>query len=86
MANDYWQQETQAVSFMSETSALISQLAEHIELTAEMETGVSPEVLHLSSVPLQSWFAVLITRSLYVTAYNTKNTNTLKTAVLKKEH
>lgn len=68
------------------TSALTSQLAELIELRAEVETGVSPEVLHLSSVPPQSWFPVLITRSLYVTAYSTKNTNTLKPAVLKKEH
>lgn len=54
MANDYWLQETQAVLFMSETSALISQVAEHIELTAEMERGAPPEVLHLFSVPPQS--------------------------------
>lgn len=43
-----------AVPFMSETSALINQVSEHIELRAEMESGVSPEVLHLSSAPLQS--------------------------------
>lgn len=54
MANDYWLQETQAVAFMSETSAPTSQLAELIELTAEVETGVSPEVIHLPSVPPQS--------------------------------
>lgn len=54
MTNDYGLQEAQAVPFMSETPALVSQLAEHIELTAEMERGVSPEVLHLSSTPPQS--------------------------------
>lgn len=54
MVNDYWLQDTQAVPLISETSALKSQLAEDIELTTEMETGVSPEVLHLSSVPPQS--------------------------------
>lgn len=41
---------TQAVPLISETSALIRQIAEHIELRAEEETGVSPEVLPLSSV------------------------------------
>lgn len=66
MANDHWLQETQAVPLASETSALISLLAELIDLTAEMETGVSTP-----SVPAQGKFPGLITRNLYLAAYST---------------